>query len=103
VTSAGKVTGVGVGTATITCTSSQGYIATCQVTVTAPNGSRLRSSEGNDNDVAGIENANEDSAVIKPFDVYDLSGNKVLHRVTSLDGLPNGIYIVNGKKIMKKN
>ena len=41
------------------------------------------------------------SEEVEPFDVYDLSGRKVRHQVTSLDGLPKGIYIVNGKKIMK--
>ena len=34
-------------------------------------------------------------------DVYDLSGRKVRSGSTSLDGLPRGIYIVNGKKIVK--
>ena len=36
------------------------------------------------------------------FDVYSPSGQKVKSKATSLDGLPNGIYIVNGKKVMKK-
>ena len=35
------------------------------------------------------------------FDVYDLSGRKVRTAVSSLDGLPKGIYIVNGRKVMK--
>jgi hypothetical protein len=30
-----------------------------------------------------------------------MSGRKVRHQVTSLDGLPSGIYIVNGKKMLK--
>ena len=42
------------------------------------------------------------SAVTEPFDVYDMSGRKVLTQVTSLDGLPQGLYIVNSKKILKK-
>ena len=37
-----------------------------------------------------------------PFYVYDLCGRKVRQQVTSLDGLPLGIYIVNGKTFMKK-
>ena len=41
-------------------------------------------------------------SVSEPFDVYDVSGYMVLSQVTSLDGLPNGIYIVNGQKILKK-
>ena len=35
------------------------------------------------------------------FDVYDMSGRKVRTATTSLDGLLKGIYIVNGKKVMK--
>ena len=35
------------------------------------------------------------------FDVYNLQGHKVRHHVNSLNGLPRGIYIVNGKKIVK--
>ena len=35
------------------------------------------------------------------FDVYNLQGHKVRHHVNSLNGLPKGIYIVNGKKIVK--
>jgi hypothetical protein len=51
--------------------------------------------------VTGI-NEIDKPVVTELFDVYDLSGHKVLSQVTSLDGLPNGIYIVNGKKILKK-
>jgi len=35
------------------------------------------------------------------FDVYSLSGHKVKSKTTSLDGLPRGIYIINGKKVVK--
>ena len=35
------------------------------------------------------------------FDVFSLSGQKVKSKATSLDGLPRGIYIVKGKKVMK--
>jgi hypothetical protein len=58
--------------------------------------------EGEDNDEVTEIDEVETSAAIKSFDVYDLSGRKVLHQVTSLDGLPDGIYIVNSKKILKK-
>jgi hypothetical protein len=44
----------------------------------------------------------KDSATTKPFDVYDLSGRKVLTHVTLLDGLSNGVYIINGKKMIIK-
>ena len=36
------------------------------------------------------------------FDVYNLSGMKVRSGVNSLEGLPKGIYIVNGKKYVVK-
>jgi uncharacterized protein YjdB len=97
----GRVKGIKAGTATITCTSNAtGLKTTCKVTVTASAG--LRSMEGEDNDEVTEIDEVETSAAIKPFDVYDLSGRKVLHQVTSLDGLSDGIYIVNGKKILKK-
>ena len=37
----------------------------------------------------------------EPFDVFTISGVKVKSKVTSLDGLPRGIYIIKGKKVMK--
>ena len=36
------------------------------------------------------------------FDVFSISGQKVKAKATSLDGLPKGIYIINGKKVIKK-
>ena len=35
------------------------------------------------------------------FDVFNLYGLKVKSKATSLDGLPKGIYVVKGKKVMK--
>ena len=35
------------------------------------------------------------------FDIYDISGRKVKTNATSTDGLRHGIYIKNGKKIIK--
>ena len=100
VSSSGKVKGVGAGTATITCTSNvTGLKGTCTVTVLAV--SESRSFEGDD-DTTGIDEVENAPAEILPFDVYDLNGRKVAHQVTTLDGLPNGLYIVNGKKILKK-
>jgi uncharacterized protein YjdB len=100
VTTAGKVKGVKAGTATITCTSNAtGLSTTCKVTVTAT--ATSRSLDGDDDEVTEIDEI-EASAIVEPFDVYDLSGRKVLHQVTSLDGLPDGIYIVNGKKVVIK-
>ncbi len=37
------------------------------------------------------------------FDVYDVRGRKIRHQVTTLKGLPKGVYIVRGKKVMIKN
>lgn len=48
---------------------------------------------------SGIENANLPKEI---FDVYTINGIKVRSMVYSLDGLPKGIYIVNGKKVVKK-
>jgi hypothetical protein len=62
-----------------------------------------RSSFGDDDGTTGIEGLDEKPAAVEPYDVYDLSGRKVRHQVTSLDGLPNGIYIVNGRKVLKKD
>ena len=36
----------------------------------------------------------------RPFDVYDLKGRKVRHQVTTLKGLPRGIYLVQGMRIV---
>ena len=100
VTAEGKVKGIKAGTATITCTSvATGLKGTCTVTVLS--NSEARSMIGDDDELTGLKEL-ESPAVVEPFDVYDLSGRKVLHQVTSLDGLPDGIYIVNGKKILKK-
>ena len=35
------------------------------------------------------------------FDVYDLNGRLVKFSAISLDGLPKGVYVVNGKKVLK--
>lgn len=102
VSSDGIVTGVKAGTATITCTSvATGLKGTCTVTVLSV--AEARSVFGEDDGTTAIENLDESPAAVEPYDVYDLSGRKVLHQVTSLDGLPNGIYIVNGRKVLKKD
>ena len=36
------------------------------------------------------------------FDVYSLSGVLVRRKASSLEGLPKGIYIVDGKKMVVK-
>ena len=105
VTSSGKVKGISAGTAVIICTSyTTGLSSVCIVNVTAT--SSTRSLDGDEDDeVTGIERMEileEAPAVSEPYDVYDLRGQKVLQRVTSLDGLPVGIYIVNGRKVLKR-
>ena len=100
VTSKGKVKGIAAGTATITCTSvATGLKGTCTVTVLST--SEARSMIGDDDELTGLKEL-ESPPVAESFDVYDLSGRKVRHQVTSLDGLSDGIYIVNGKKVLKK-
>ena len=101
VASDGTVKGIKAGTATITCTSvATGLSTTCKVTVTAS--ATARTLDGEDAEVTGIENLEVTPAVEGQFDVYDLGGRQVLQRVTSLEGLPAGVYIVNGKKMLKK-
>lgn len=55
--------------------------------------------DGNDDEVTGIE---EKAALAEEFDVYDLNGRKVLNKATSLDGLSDGVYIINGKKVLRQ-
>ena len=101
VSSTGKVTAVKAGTATITCTSNAtGLSATCKITVKASASARTLDEE--DAELTDIEIVEVTPAVVEPFDVYDLRGHRVLHQVTSLDGLSAGVYIVNGKKVLKK-
>ena len=96
--STGKIKGVKTGTAIITCTSdATGLKATCEVTVVKA--SSAPSLDGTDDEVTGIE---EKAALAEEFDVYDLNGRRVLNKVTSLEGLTDGVYIVNGKKVVIK-
>ncbi len=46
----------------------------------------------------GISNIGLDN---KTFDVYNLQGRIIRHHATSLNHLPKGVYIINGKKIVK--
>ena len=41
-------------------------------------------------------------SVENPVDVYDIRGNKVRDKATTLDGLAKGIYIVRGRKVVVK-
>ena len=48
--------------------------------------------------VTGIENITLQAG---PADVYNLSGILVKHNATTLEGLPHGVYIVRGHKVVK--
>ena len=69
-----------------------------------PASASARTIDGDEEDaeLTDIEIVEETPAAEEPFDVFDLRGHKVRQRVTSLDGLPAGVYIVKGKKVMKK-
>ena len=98
VASTGKIKGLKTGTAIITCISNAtGLSATCKVTVVKA--SAAPSLDGSDDEVTGIE---EKAALAEEFDVYDLNGHRVLNKATSLDGLSDGVYIINGKKVVIK-
>ena len=47
---------------------------------------------------AGISDIRQDR---KPCDIYDINGRKIRTGSTSLDGLPKGIYIIGGNKVIK--
>lgn len=38
----------------------------------------------------------------KPVDVYNIQGQKVRSNVISLESLPKGVYIINGRKVVVK-
>ncbi|MCC8071251.1 MAG: hypothetical protein LIO90_05560 [Bacteroidales bacterium] len=48
--------------------------------------------------ITGITTVDADLSTGAPFDVYNTMGVKVRSQVNSLEGLPAGIYIANGKK-----
>ena len=50
-------------------------------------------------ETSGIRTISNDT--IKAHDIYDLNGRKVRSGSTSLEGLPRGIYIVGGKKVIR--
>jgi len=58
--------------------------------------------------IYGISWESSASAITAPvgeerlYDVYSISGKLVKRRATSLDALPKGVYIVNGRKVVVK-
>ena len=55
--------------------------------------------EESDAEITGIEKTQAEGT--QTYNVYNLSGVLVRPNATSLQGLPKGIYIVNGKKVIK--
>lgn len=49
---------------------------------------------------SGISDIAADESALTDNNVYSITGQIVRHGSTSLDGLPHGIYIVNGKKVL---
>jgi alpha-L-fucosidase 2 len=80
----GVVKAIKVGKVTITAEAG-GLTATCEITV------------------VGKETDGIDEVITSGnLDIYDIRGRLVKKSATSLDALPKGIYIVNGKKISVK-
>lgn len=54
--------------------------------------------------VPRVDTAVDGVATVEPqhFDVYNMRGVRVRHQATTLDGLPAGLYIVNGRKRLVK-
>lgn len=84
----------------------------CEADATSPVGTYpIRLSGGADNNYAYVLNDGVFTiidtsdiggvAVQHTFDVYDFHGRLVRKGVTSLEGLQKGVYLVNGKKIVK--
>jgi len=88
-------------------------VATTDATKDSPAGDYVISVSGGSaqnytfNYVNGILTIEETSGIAtisgdgNPFDVYTMNGIKVRSKVTSLGGLPKGLYIVNGRKVSK--
>ena len=49
----------------------------------------------------GISTVKTTVPTLRSGNVYDLNGRLIRQGSTSLDGLPHGIYIIDGKKVAK--
>ena len=59
--------------------------------------------ENDEDNTTGIENLLFESGILThSADVYSIDGQLVRSKVNNLNGLPKGVYIVNGKKYVKK-
>jgi hypothetical protein len=47
----------------------------------------------------GIEDVKADNSLNASKSIYDINGNSL--PATSLDELPSGLFIINGKKVVK--
>ena len=81
-------------------TTSQEYMGT-DLNMEMPACSRLVIEPICYNVANGIINVDRTPPAIKPYNVYDLYGRVIRSGSTSLEGLPRGIYIVGGKKVIK--
>jgi hypothetical protein len=54
-----------------------------------------------DGETTGIEALDSESAAQLPADIYSVGGQLIRRNADSLDNLPAGVYIVNGKKFIK--
>lgn len=69
------------------------------VLIDGTNATRVFTQWSLDGTTTGIGNI--DANVIQRFNIYNTNGQMVRHAATSLDDLPHGVYIVNGKKVIK--
>ena len=69
------------------------------VLIDGTNATRVFTQWSLDGTTTGIGNI--DATVIQRYNVYNTNGQMVRHAATSLDDLPHGVYIVNGKKVIK--
>jgi hypothetical protein len=66
----------------------------------APKGSGIKSLGFNlDDDATSIDGINANGIII-PADIYNVGGQLVRKQASSLNGLPAGIYFINGKKVL---
>ena len=108
----GNVSAVSRGSAVITCqsVSNPNIKKTCRVTVIAStaNAAGEKDAEATrgaekaiGQDAFNMQGTMDIQDGVKPFDVFDLNGRKVRSQVYNLDGLPQGVYIINGKKVKR--
>ena len=53
-------------------------------------------------ELTSIEQLEVSSTSVWPTNIYDMNGRLVRENAHSADGLTDGVYIVNGRKVLKK-